>query len=1093
MDDVDLGPTRGIRREERSTYAPSLAEIFNQSTEDARRVANWNAHRYNLSEVFDDVAERVKAATGETIDNPLRGWTLDPQAAWKESIGKLKAKKPDALDWDALAAEPEQRAWGMMKETRETSNDMGQVLGLADPKAGVLGGVPIMGSVAALARNVATQPGTVLAQMGGSLYGQLSSPADTLGNLIGFGAGRAATSIIKSAVMNAASNAAVQGVLSAGKQGDYAKAGLPSGWKVWLEEVEGAAAMGFALDAGIRTPARAAIRQFGRDVEAGKAFSRNTVRGGFLKDAEPPAPAPKIDPETLRKAADGDLLHHGDLAAAREVLEKTGALDDPAVKGAFDHLEGGGRLTEITLRELKEMGVERVYGLRMLADAVGGREALLPAPPAIATQPLMPEHGVQLLTELGARVESFPESIRRAVQDGLESGVPAVVNLVRAEMAAGADKVEKTVIGFKTAKGSSYVIQKDGTTIRDKKARAEHPGEQGIQPKADSVIYVTEKQADALSVVQAELYANQGQTRVLLEIAPLGDGRWGVRATTGPDAGKFYKDTVITPTATPAAGLLPVEIWDKYKPHFGNKIVEVTESAEGLAERLGKAITPTIAARARVQSGMASALEIADLIRRYPGMLDTNVALDTDRVRLARDIATLEDTAFEAVARQHVPPEIGALVAQRVPHAAQAQLIDDIAKLAPKTLADARDILDQIAPAPGPDHKPLVPHGSEGAGDMTPERMEALRGVAGQAYEDAKAPLARRAELESKIEDIKGKIASAQMKTEDGTDAPGRRNRTMSDEIKNIDDELARLQQELARITDEIEEHQYRADLREVIKAESTKEQRDSWMSVDADHIEDLMERQSDITNEINKLKSARNSASGARQSTDPETGEPLSPGEVESIVSQWSYVREMRAVKPPKSIVDFLRGLGGVVDETGDILHRMGDNKKRPGLRSRNGMAPNDATLRAWKAGYLGSGDRPGINALYDAIGEDLQGNRVYSDADADIVSDLALAREMEKDLELYGIANLKRERDVRAHFEGARDRGAARDTAVAGAKAIEKQRAELAAAERELAEINRQIAAEIKNAEPVSLRADLSMADRERQLADLTAACRE
>lgn len=952
MDDVDLGPTRGIRREERSTYAPSLAEIFNQSTEDARRVANWNAHRYNLSEVFDDVAERVKAATGETIDNPLRGWTLDPQAAWKESIGKLKAKKPDALDWDALAAEPEQRAWGMMKETRETSNDMGQVLGLADPKAGVLGGVPIMGSVAALARNVATQPGTVLAQMGGSLYGQLSSPADTLGNLIGFGAGRAATSIIKSAVMNAASNAAVQGVLSAGKQGDYAKAGLPSGWKVWLEEVEGAAAMGFALDAGIRTPARAAIRQFGRDVEAGKAFSRNTVRGGFLKDAEPPAPAPKIDPETLRKAADGDLLHHGDLAAAREVLEKTGALDDPAVKGAFDHLEGGGRLTEITLRELKEMGVERVYGLRMLADAVGGREALLPAPPAIATQPLMPEHGVQLLTELGARVESFPESIRRAVQDGLESGVPAVVNLVRAEMAAGAD---------------------------------------------------------------------------------------------------------------------------------------------GLAERLGKAITPTIAARARVQSGMASALEIADLIRRYPGMLDTNVALDTDRVRLARDIATLEDTAFEAVARQHVPPEIGALVAQRVPHAAQAQLIDDIAKLAPKTLADARDILDQIAPAPGPDHKPLVPHGSEGAGDMTPERMEALRGVAGQAYEDAKAPLARRAELESKIEDIKGKIASAQMKTEDGTDAPGRRNRTMSDEIKNIDDELARLQQELARITDEIEEHQYRADLREVIKAESTKEQRDSWMSVDADHIEDLMERQSDITNEINKLKSARNSASGARQSTDPETGEPLSPGEVESIVSQWSYVREMRAVKPPKSIVDFLRGLGGVVDETGDILHRMGDNKKRPGLRSRNGMAPNDATLRAWKAGYLGSGDRPGINALYDAIGEDLQGNRVYSDADADIVSDLALAREMEKDLELYGIANLKRERDVRAHFEGARDRGAARDTAVAGAKAIEKQRAELAAAERELAEINRQIAAEIKNAEPVSLRADLSMADRERQLADLTAACRE
>jgi archaellum component FlaC len=122
-------------------------------------------------------------------------------------------------------------------------------------------------------------------------------------------------------------------------------------------------------------------------------------------------------------------------------------------------------------------------------------------------------------------------------------------------------------------------------------------------------------------------------------------------------------------------------------------------------------------------------------------------------------------------------------------------------------------------------------------------------------------------------------------------------------------------------------------------------------MSADMDHIEDLMERQSDITNEINKLKSTRDSA--ARQFADPEMGEP---------------------------------------------------------------MARDEAS-----------------------------------------------------------------------------DRGAESDPATAGAPAIEKQRAELAAAERELARIEKEIAREIEANDPVSLKANLAEAERARQLAELTAACRE
>lgn len=848
MDAFDLGPTRGVRPEELASAAPSLSDIMMRSVDDARRVSNWNAHRYNLTDVYDEIADRVKGATGDAIENPIRAWSGDPQRAWAEAIGKLKAVKPDALDWDALAAEPEQRAWSMMREAREQTNTMNEVLGLADPKAGMLGGVPIMGSLSALARNVATQPGTVIAQMAGSLYGQLSSPVDTAANLVGFAAGGAAGSILKNALLNAASNAAVQGVLSAGKQDDYAKAGLPSGWKIWLEEVEGAAATGFALDAGIRTPARAVVQRFGRDVEAGKAFSKNTPRGGFLRDAEPPAATPKVDAQTLRKAADGDL------AAARQVAEATGALEDPAVRGAFDHVENGGRLTEASLRELESLGVERVYGMRMLADALDGRESLLPAPAATAAGPLAPDIGAGLLGRIGAQLESFPEQVRQAVRDGLEAGVPAIVATVQAELAKGAD---------------------------------------------------------------------------------------------------------------------------------------------GLGARLAGTISPAMAASARMASGLASPVEAAALIRRYPGVLQSNVTLDTDRIRMARDIATLEEAAFEAVARRRVPPEIGALVAQRVAPAHQARIIEDIVKLAPKTLAEARDILDQVAPEPraGEGRVPLLPRGSDsGIADPTPERVEALRGEAGQALETAMAPIARRAELQSRIEDLKGKIA-----------------------VERADQE----------------------------------------------------------------------------QFFDPSTGERLTRSEVDDIVQAFEFVRDMKRQRPPKSLVDFLREMGGVRDETGDIRHTLGEARQRPGLISRRGMEPDEATLRAWERGYLGSGERPDINALYDAIGEDISGNRIYSDADLSIAEDLRLAREMESDLAKYGI-KARDANGVRRHFatRSGDQRAPSDSAATQGARS---SRDELAAAERELAEIENAIEATIRDAGPVSLEADIAMSERLRQAAELTAACRE
>jgi hypothetical protein len=111
------------------------------------------------------------------------------------------------------------------------------------------------------------------------------------------------------------------------------------------------------------------------------------------------------------------------------------------------------------------------------------------------------------------------------------------------------------------------------------------------------------------------------------------------------------------------------------------------------------------------------------------------------------------------------------------------------------------------------------------------------------------------------------------------------------------------------------------------------------------------------------------------------------------------------RVPRPPQRLAMFLRGLGGVRDEGGE-LRAMGALRQRPGLMNRNGLPLDEATLRAWEAGFLpgpngAMGERPEINELLDALDRDLRGRPVYSDQDhlAVLAHDEALARNAEID----------------------------------------------------------------------------------------------
>jgi N-acetylmuramoyl-L-alanine amidase len=123
---------------------------------------------------------------------------------------------------------------------------------------------------------------------------------------------------------------------------------------------------------------------------------------------------------------------------------------------------------------------------------------------------------------------------------------------------------------FTTAKGSTYVLHDDGTTTRNKAYHPEHGiADQGPQPRSEQTFFITPEDAQKL----AEFQTRGGPKTV---VAPLGDGRFGLKYVEGPDTGKFERRTVVTGRTAPDVGLMPVEMWQGgSKVHFGNEITEV--------------------------------------------------------------------------------------------------------------------------------------------------------------------------------------------------------------------------------------------------------------------------------------------------------------------------------------------------------------------------------------------------------------------------------------------------------------------------------------------------------------------------------------
>ena len=205
-----------------------------------------------------------------------------------------------------------------------------------------------------------------------------------------------------------------------------------------------------------------------------------------------------------------------------------------------------------------------------------------------------PEETDETLKAFGkAAIESLPgistAATVRDIKEELEEEDPSwgkigllaaseVVGMVPGLGDAAQNMVRQGVKRFKTKKGSTYEVKEGNTTVRDKAARPEHPGESGVQPQSVKTIYMPRSELEKF----AGVHQNPDMPT---EFIPTGPDTAALRLTEdwGPrKAGEILQGTEVKFTLEPEVGLNPVEILDFRSPrgiHFGNEITEVIDDA----------------------------------------------------------------------------------------------------------------------------------------------------------------------------------------------------------------------------------------------------------------------------------------------------------------------------------------------------------------------------------------------------------------------------------------------------------------------------------------------------------------------------------
>lgn len=108
------------------------------------------------------------------------------------------------------------------------------------------------------------------------------------------------------------------------------------------------------------------------------------------------------------------------------------------------------------------------------------------------------------------------------------------------------------------------------------------------------------------------------------------------------------------------------------------------------------------------------------------------------------------------------------------------------------------------------------------------------------------------------------------------------------------------------------------------------------------------------------------------------EDAEPAAPSRADAVIMAEEVTAAREALQGTGSrLLTFIRRMGGVRDDGGDVAAVAGSRTRYPGLITNNGRSLDDVALAAWEAGYFSDFvDRPEPNDLIEALRRDLAGD---------------------------------------------------------------------------------------------------------------------
>ena len=126
--------------------------------------------------------------------------------------------------------------------------------------------------------------------------------------------------------------------------------------------------------------------------------------------------------------------------------------------------------------------------------------------------------------------------------------------------------------GFTTERGSTYTVDSEGRTTRNKAKRAEHGNDSGLKPTSDKTVFVSSEAAQEIGMMQGLNRESEASVSITNKGIKL-SWKSGV-SEDGKPYGKI--NTKLIPyTDKPEIGKHPVEFWDNGNYHPGSKITKL--------------------------------------------------------------------------------------------------------------------------------------------------------------------------------------------------------------------------------------------------------------------------------------------------------------------------------------------------------------------------------------------------------------------------------------------------------------------------------------------------------------------------------------